>query len=85
MYDVAIVEDEELERRALRTILSNKIDGINIVGEARNGVEAMELINNNAIDLILVDINIPKPQRSGNHPVAAAEEYEDQGCYSHCL
>ncbi|WP_321340176.1 response regulator [uncultured Cohaesibacter sp.] len=61
MYDVAIVEDEELERRALRTILSNKVDGINIVGEARNGVEAMDLINNNAIDLILVDINIPKP------------------------
>nr|WP_321456951.1 response regulator [uncultured Cohaesibacter sp.] len=61
MYDVVIVEDEELERRALRTILSKKVDGINIVGEARNGTEAMNLINNNSIDLMLVDINIPKP------------------------
>ena len=61
MYDVAIVEDEELERRALRTILSKKVEGINIVGEARNGAEAMQLINNHSLDLILVDINIPKP------------------------
>nr|WP_321459188.1 response regulator [uncultured Cohaesibacter sp.] len=61
MYDVVIVEDEELERKALRTILSRKVDGINIVGEARNGAEAMKLINSQSIDLILVDINIPKP------------------------
>ena len=34
MYDIAIVEDEELERQALRSILSENIPGIRIAGEA---------------------------------------------------
>lgn len=61
MYKVAIVEDEELERRALKAILSRNIEGLSIVGEARNGTEATKLLDNHALDLMLVDINIPKP------------------------
>lgn len=60
MYNVVIVEDEELERRALRTILTDNIEGIHILGEARTGPEAVHLIETHDIDLMLVDINIPK-------------------------
>ena len=61
MFDIAIVEDEELERRALRKILEANLDGARIVGEARNGTEAVELIETRHIDLMLVDIRIPRP------------------------
>ncbi len=60
MYDIVIVEDEELERQALRSILSENIQGVRIVGEARSGPEAVRLIDTCNIDLMLVDINIPK-------------------------
>ncbi|KAA5607069.1 response regulator [Roseospira marina] len=61
MYDVVIVEDEELERQALRSILTDHVPGLNILGEAKNGAEAIELIDRYDIDLVLLDINIPKP------------------------
>jgi YesN/AraC family two-component response regulator len=60
MYNILIVEDEELERQALRTILTDNLDSIRIVGEARTGAEAVQLIDSCDIDLMLVDINIPK-------------------------
>ncbi len=59
MYNVVIVEDEDLEREALRTILAENLDCMRIVGEARNGPEAVKLIDTCDIDLMLVDINIP--------------------------
>jgi len=59
MYNVVIVEDEDLEREALRTILTESLDCIRIVGEARNGPDAIKLIDSCDIDLMLVDINIP--------------------------
>ncbi|WP_114395551.1 response regulator transcription factor [Oleisolibacter albus] len=59
MYGVVIVEDEELERQALRTILTEHVDGIRILGEARTGLEAVQLIDQHEIDIMLVDINIP--------------------------
>ncbi|MCW2307651.1 helix-turn-helix domain-containing protein [Rhodobium gokarnense] len=61
MFDIAIIEDEELERRALRKILETNLDGVNIVGEARNGSEAVHLLDAYSIDLMLVDIKIPRP------------------------
>lgn len=61
MFDIAIVEDEELERRALRTILERNLPGVNVVGEAKNGAEALRLIDSRKIDLMLLDIRIPRP------------------------
>ncbi|MBB4301455.1 YesN/AraC family two-component response regulator [Rhodobium orientis] len=61
MFDIAIIEDEELERRALRKILETNLDGVNIIGEARNGSEAVHLLDAYSIDLMLVDIKIPRP------------------------
>lgn len=61
MFDIVIVEDEKLERKALRKILEEKQPGVRVVGEARNGAEAVELIETVHIDLMLVDIRIPRP------------------------
>ena len=61
MFDIVIIEDEELERRALRKILETNLDGANVVGEARNGTEAMQLLDTVSFDLMLVDIKIPRP------------------------
>ncbi|WP_321344284.1 response regulator [Breoghania sp.] len=61
MFNIAIIEDEELERRALRRIIEKNLESANIVGEARNGTEAVRLIETCKIDLMLVDIRIPRP------------------------
>lgn len=59
MYSVVIVEDEELERNAVRKILQVNIAEIDIVGAATNGLEAVALIDRCDIDLMILDINIP--------------------------
>lgn len=59
MCSIVIVEDEDLERRFLRTVLEKSIPGAQVLGEARSGLEAIKLIDRYNIDLILVDINIP--------------------------
>lgn len=61
MFNMAIVEDEELERRALRSIIERNADDIRIVGEAKNGSEAVKLLESERIDVMLLDIRIPRP------------------------
>jgi two-component system LytT family response regulator len=53
-----IVDDESLARRGLAHRLKNIAD-IEIVGEARNGREALELINEKKPDLVFLDIQMP--------------------------
>lgn len=61
MFNIAIVEDEELERKALRSIIERSVDGVHIVGEAKNGSQAVRLLETERIDLMLLDIKIPRP------------------------
>lgn len=61
MYKVLIVEDEELERTSLKIFLEENLSDVRIVGEAKSGYEAIDLIDREDINLILVDINIPGP------------------------
>jgi len=61
MFNMAIVEDEELERRALRSIIEGNADDIRIVGEAKNGSEAVKLLESERVDVMLLDIKIPRP------------------------
>ena len=53
-----IVDDESLARRGLAHRLK-KIDDIEIVGEAQNGREALELITELNPDLVFLDIQMP--------------------------
>jgi two-component system LytT family response regulator len=53
-----IVDDEALARRGLKIRLQ-QIDDVNIVGEARNGREALEAVREHRPDLVFLDIQMP--------------------------
>jgi len=55
-FNVLIVEDEELVLKQIKIILEDYIDNI---FTAKNGVEALEIIQNNHIDILISDILMP--------------------------
>ena len=56
---VLVVDDHEIVREGLRTILSLEAD-IELLGEARDGVEAVEKALALAPDVILIDLVMPR-------------------------
>ncbi len=58
-YRTLIVEDEELSRNRIRRLLMPYPEDIVILGEAANGVEAVELAKQLRPDLLFLDINLP--------------------------
>jgi DNA-binding NarL/FixJ family response regulator len=59
---VLVVDDQELFRRGLVMLLGLE-PGIEVVGEARDGVEGTNLAASGAPDVVLLDVRMPK--RSG--------------------
>jgi DNA-binding NarL/FixJ family response regulator len=57
MIRVLIVDDQALFREGLRAVLSAQ--GVDIVGEAENGQQAIELAESLAPDVILMDLRMP--------------------------
>jgi DNA-binding NarL/FixJ family response regulator len=55
---VIIVDDHTLFRNGLR-ILINTMEEYQVVGEASNGKQFLELLENDVPDLVLLDINMP--------------------------
>jgi DNA-binding NarL/FixJ family response regulator len=53
-----IVDDHELVRSSLNTLLSAQ-EGLEIVGQARNGQEALEMCRRVRPDLVLMDVRMP--------------------------
>jgi DNA-binding LytR/AlgR family response regulator len=53
-----IVDDEPIARRVLREELDS-LDGVEIVGEAENGVVALKKISEHHPDLVLLDLQMP--------------------------
>ncbi len=58
MINVMIVDDHSIIREGLSMTLS-LYDDINICGEASNGKEAIEFIEDNSVDVVLMDIRMP--------------------------
>ncbi len=56
-YDIMIVDDEKRMRKLLRKIISTRH---NIIGEAKNGKEAVSVYNEVDPDLVLMDVKMPK-------------------------
>ena len=61
---VLIVDDHALYRRGLRTVLAIE-DGIEVVAEAADGVEAVDRAEETRPDVIVMDVGMPK--RGGIH------------------
>lgn len=60
MINVMIVDDEERARTGIRTLIDWNSRGIAIAAEARDGVEALELLRETPIDILLTDIRMPE-------------------------
>nr|WP_320117959.1 response regulator transcription factor [uncultured Marinifilum sp.] len=58
-YNLIIVDDHKMFRSGLQFLLSN-IPNIKVIGEASNGLEFMEIAENEPIDIALMDINMPE-------------------------
>ena len=71
MTRVLIVDDQQLLRRGLRMLLST-VDGIEIVGEAADGEEALALIPRLAPEVVVTDARMPRMDGPGL--VAACRE-----------
>jgi DNA-binding NarL/FixJ family response regulator len=54
---VLLVDDHDLFRTGLRTLLEEQ--GIEIVGEAQNGSEALRLLREVAPEVVVMDLNMP--------------------------
>ena len=54
---VLLVDDHDLFRTGLRTLLEEQ--GVEVVGEAANGDQAVALVEEHAPDVVLMDLNMP--------------------------
>ena len=54
-----IIDDEPIARKVLQEFIE-EIDYLELTGQAGNPLKAMSLLNNNDIDIIFLDINLPK-------------------------
>ncbi len=58
MQKLIIVDDSELLRTRLKTIIAS-VSNINIVAEASNSIEGLQLIKQFKPDILLLDIRMP--------------------------
>jgi DNA-binding LytR/AlgR family response regulator len=54
-----IIDDEPIARKVLQEFIE-EIDYLELVGQAENPLKAMSLLNENDIDIVFLDINMPK-------------------------
>ena len=68
---VLVVDDQELFRRGITMLLAAE-PGIEVVGEAGDGIEGVELAESAAPDVVLLDVRMPR--RSGIEACLAIKE-----------
>ncbi|HXG59504.1 MAG TPA: response regulator transcription factor [Thermoanaerobaculia bacterium] len=56
---VIIADDHDVVRRGIRSILQSA-DDITVIGEASDGLEAIQMLNRFEPDVLLVDLRMPK-------------------------
>lgn len=60
MIKTIIVDDEILVRVGLKSMVDWQDLGYEIIGEAGDGIQALELCKNGEVDLVITDIKMPK-------------------------
>jgi DNA-binding NarL/FixJ family response regulator len=58
IYRVVVVDDHALFRAGLVSLL-RQMDCFEVVGEAQNGVEAVDVVRDTIPDLVILDVNMP--------------------------
>ena len=59
LYSVVVVEDEEVAKKHICTIINQRIAGFTVIATAENGKEALHIINTIKPDLVVTDIHMP--------------------------
>lgn len=59
MIRVLIVDDEKIVRKGLISFMPWEDFGMKVVGEANNGENALQIIEENKVDLLLTDLSMP--------------------------
>jgi DNA-binding NarL/FixJ family response regulator len=54
-----LVDDHEIVRDGLKTLIESQ-HGMDIIAEAENGAQALEICKNQDVDLIVMDVNMPE-------------------------
>ncbi len=80
MARVLIADDASFMRQMIREIIEP--EGHEVVGEATNGIEAVDLFNELSPDLVTMDIVMPK--RSGIDAVKAILDQHPTACVVMC-
>lgn len=60
MLNMMVVDDEEHARTGIKSVIDWNEYGINIVAEACDGAEALELLDELHVDILLADIRMPE-------------------------
>jgi two-component system LytT family response regulator len=55
---ILIADDESPARERLKRLLAD-VEGVELIGEAKNGIQAVEMIESEPPDLVLLDIQMP--------------------------
>ncbi|MBU2948360.1 response regulator transcription factor [Zobellia uliginosa] len=56
---IILADDHSLVRDGIRALLESESD-LKVIGEASDGMEAIEMVNRNSPDLLIIDIRMPK-------------------------
>ncbi|NLC67540.1 MAG: response regulator [Clostridiaceae bacterium] len=59
MYKLLIVDDEEIIREGIKNTCNWKEMNIEVVGTAENGAQALKIISESGLDIVLTDICMP--------------------------
>lgn len=59
IYNLLIADDEYFIRQKIKKIIDFELLNLQLIGEASNGKEAIEILSNCHVDIILLDINMP--------------------------
>jgi DNA-binding NarL/FixJ family response regulator len=59
MIRIIIADDHKMVREALKALLAEVTDNIEIAGEATGGHEAIALLEKEEVDLVLMDVDMP--------------------------
>jgi len=75
MIKIAIVDDHALVRAGLRQYLAEQVD-LQVVAEASNGREALDIVRKEQVDVLVMDLSMP--QQSGVDALAAIRAREPE-------